>query len=118
MPRRGDDFSRGYTPAYGDLVHLNWNPALGSEMINPHYGLVLSQTNFNIATGLAVITPITSKVGKVSGFELEIISKNVNGVAILSQFRTFDYQVRSVQYEATISESLIAEAVRRVKLIF
>lgn len=118
MPRKGDDFSRGYIPAYGDLVHLNWNPAVGSEMKDPHYGLVLSQNDFNIGTGFAVISPITSKVGKLSGFEFEIISTKVNGVAILSQFRTFDYQNRSIAYEATIAQTLIDEAVRRVKLIF
>jgi mRNA-degrading endonuclease toxin of MazEF toxin-antitoxin module len=118
MPRRGDDFSRGYVPGRGDIVHLDWNPATGHEMKGPHYGLVLSQDAYNIATGLAVLSPITSKLGKLSAFEFEIHSGRVNGVAVLSQFRSLDYQARRLQYEGKLTSEQIDEACRRVKMVF
>lgn len=117
MPSRGDDFAKGYVPSRGDVVHLDWNPALGHEMKGPHYGLVLSQDAYNIGTGLVVVSPITSKVGKLSAFEFEVRAGRVNGVAVLSQFRTLDYQTRSIQYEGTVSAEQIDEAARRVRMV-
>ncbi len=62
MPRRGDDFAHGYTPALGDVVHLNWAPSEGREMKGPHYALVLSADLYNVGTELVVVCPVTSKV--------------------------------------------------------
>ena len=117
MPSKGDDFTKGYVPSRGDVVHLDWTPALGHEMKGPHYGLVLSQDAYNIGTGLVVVSPITSKVGKLSAFEFEVRAGRVNGVAVLSQFRTLDYQTRGIQYEGTIAVEQIDEAVRRVRMV-
>ena len=69
------------------------------------------------STGLVVVSPITSKVGKLSAFEFEIRTGRVNGVAVLSQFRTLDYQTHSIQFEGAISAELIDEATRRVRMI-
>ena len=118
MPRRGDDFARGYAPALGDVVHVDWAPSLGREMRGPHYALVLSADLYNMATGLAVLCPITSKVGKLSDFEFPVRSGRVNGAAILSELRSLDYQARSVRYEASVPPAAVAEANRRVRMIF
>ncbi|MBF0166233.1 MAG: type II toxin-antitoxin system PemK/MazF family toxin [Alphaproteobacteria bacterium] len=118
MAKRGADFRQGYVPGRGDIVHLDWAPSIGHEMKGPHYGLVLSQDAYNIGTGLAVVAPITSKLGKLSSFEFPLRAGRVNGVAILSQFRTLDYQSRCIQFEASISADDIDEACRRVKMVF
>jgi mRNA-degrading endonuclease toxin of MazEF toxin-antitoxin module len=117
-PRRGADFSQGYVPRCGDVVHLNWNPSLGHEQRGPHYGLVLSADQFNVATGMAVVSPITSKAGKLSGFEFPVRAGRVNGVAVLSELRTLDYQARSIQFESSVAAVEIAEANRRVRMVF
>jgi len=118
MPRRGQNFEGGYTPRRRDIVHLNWAPAVGHEMTNPHYGLVLSADKFNVGTRLCIVVPITSKGGKLSGFELAVQAGRVNGAAILSAVRSIDYQARDVQFEDTVVSGLIAEANRRICLIF
>jgi mRNA-degrading endonuclease toxin of MazEF toxin-antitoxin module len=87
-------------------------------MRGPHYALVLSADLYNVATGLAVLCPITSKVGKLSDFEFPVRSGRVNGAAILSELRSLDYQARSIQYEGKVSPVAIAEANRRVRMIF
>src|SRR4051795_9706586 len=98
MARRGADFATaGYVPELGDVLHLNWDPSTGHEMKGRHYGLVLSATPFNVATGLVVVSPITSKRGKLSHFEYEVKAGRVSGVAILSEVRSLDYQTRSIQ---------------------
>jgi mRNA interferase MazF len=118
VPGRGDDFARGYTPAPGDVVHVDWAPSLGREMRGPHYALVLSADLYNVATGLAVLCPITSKIGKLSDFEFPVRSGRVNGAAVLSELRSLDYQTRSVQYETKVPPAAIGEANRRVRMIF
>jgi mRNA-degrading endonuclease toxin of MazEF toxin-antitoxin module len=87
-------------------------------MKGPHYALVVSATLFNQGTGLAVLCPITSKVGKLSAFEFAIVVGRVNGVAILSDLRSIDYQERSVQYENAVNPDVVGEANRRIRMIF
>jgi mRNA interferase MazF len=119
MPRRGDDFARqGYVPELGHVVHMNWDPAVGHEMKGPHHALVVSAGPFNHGTGLAVLCPITSRIGKVSAFEFEVTAGRVRGVAILSALRSIDYQARSVRYEGEIRADAISEANRRIRMIF
>jgi mRNA interferase MazF len=118
VPRRGVDFAHGYTPCLGDVVHLNWAPSEGREMRGPHYVLVLSADSYNVATGLVVVCPITSKIGKLSNFELPVRTGRVNGAAILSDVRSLDYQARIIQYEHKVSFSEIAETNRPVRMIF
>lgn len=117
MAKRGDDFAAGYVPRRGDVVHLNWNPSVGHEMNGPHYGLVLSQDIFNVGTGFIIVSPITSKQGKLSGFEFPVQAGRVQGVVVLSEVRTIDYQNRSVQFEAAVSPDHVEEACRRVRMV-
>ncbi len=119
MARRGDSFAgQNYVPTLGDIVHLDWSPAAGHEMIGPHYGLVLSADLYNQATGLVIVAPITSKAGKLSGFELPIKAGRVAGVAVLSSLRALDYQSRTIQFEHGGDPATTAEANRRVRMIF
>ncbi len=118
-PKRGDNFAaNGYVPRLGDAVHLDWSPVIGNEMRGPHYGLVVSADLFNQGTGLSVVVPITSKGGKLSGFELPIRAGRVNGVAVLSGLRSLDYQSRDIRFEAECSPAAVAEANRRLRMVF
>jgi len=87
-------------------------------MAGPHYGLVLSADLYNQATGLVIVAPVTSKGGKLSGFELPVLAGRINGVVVLSGLRSLDDQGRDIQYEATADVATVAEADRRVRMIF
>ena len=113
--------TRGFltdTPALGDVVHLNWAPSEGREMKGPHHALVLSADLYNVGTGLLVVCPVTCKVGKLSDFEFPVRVGRVNGAAILSELRSLDYQARSIQFEGKLPGAGVAEANRRVRMIF
>lgn len=119
MAKTGDSFRKnGYVPQLGHIVHLDWSPALGHEMLGPHYGLVLSADVFNIATGLCVVCPITSKTGKFGGFELPITAGKIKGGLLLSALRSVDYENRDIQFAAVADPQDTAEANRRVRMIF
>lgn len=117
-PKQGQTFAHnGYVPAQGHVVHLNWDPAVGHEMKGPHYGLVVSATDFHHGTGLCFVCPITSKVGKLSAFEMPITAGRVNGAVILSALRSIDFQTRDLQFETTGDPTLTAEATRRLRMV-
>jgi mRNA-degrading endonuclease toxin of MazEF toxin-antitoxin module len=119
VPRRGDNFqTASYVPLLGDVVHVDWSPAVGHEMAGPHYGLVMSADLFNQSTGLVLAAPITSKGGKLSGFEIPIQVGRVSGVIVISALRSLDYLRRDIQYEAKANPALVAEANRRLRIIF
>ena len=119
MTNKGDNFlNNGYVPRFGDIVHLDWNPAVGSEMMGPHYGLVVSADDYNIGTGLCMVCPITSKTAKLSGFELPIQAGRVDGAVILSALRPVDFQVRNLQFECPADPRAATEANRRIRMIF
>lgn len=117
MPKRGDSFgTASYVPAFGDIVHLDWSPTIGREMKDPHYGLVISATAFNQATGIAAIVPITSKGGKISSFELPVRSGRVDGVAVISDIRCLDYMTRKIEFENHGAEATAIAANKRIHL--
>ena len=75
-------------------------------MIDPHYGLVVSLTAFNVATGYVVVIPITSKRDKLSSFELAVKVGRVDGVALPSGLRSLDYTARDIRFEARAPATL------------
>lgn len=99
-------------------MHLDWSPTIGREMTGPHYGLAISADLFNHGTGTVMVVPITSKGGKLSGFELPVRAGRVNGVAVLSGLRSLDYQSRDVQFEAKADATTVTEANRRIRMVF
>lgn len=118
MPSRRDSFqSANYVPRKGDIVHLDWSPASGSEMLGPHYGLVVSEEMFNHASGMVYILPITSKVNKTGNLQLPISAGRVQGVALLSGLRSLDYQTRNIEFETTCNPVTVGEAARFLGLI-
>ncbi len=119
MPRRGDNFQKAsYVPLLGDVVHLDWSPTVGHEMAGPHYGVVMSADLFNQSTGMVLAAPITSKGGKLSGFEVPIQAGRVSGVIVIVALRSLDYQSRDIQYEGKANPALVGEANRRLRMIF
>jgi mRNA interferase MazF len=59
-----------YIPAWGDIIKLNFNPTLGREQAGYRPALIVTPQEFNRATQLALVCPITSKI---KGFNLEVI---------------------------------------------
>ncbi|WP_448189241.1 type II toxin-antitoxin system PemK/MazF family toxin [Azospirillum sp. sgz301742] len=107
-----------YTPRRGDIVHFDFSPQVGREMKGPHYGLVISHERYSIATGWAVVCPITSKTDKVSGFQVPLPpGGRVRGVVLSSELRTIDFSARNVTFEGSAPKPLVDAVVSNVKQI-
>jgi mRNA interferase MazF len=87
-----------YTPDRGDILFTNFSPQAGHEMRGEHPCIVLSESQFSVATGLMVVCPITSKV-KGSPFEVILPPHlRTKGCVVASEVRTQDYFARGVRF--------------------
>jgi mRNA interferase MazF len=108
---------RSYTPKRGDLVHMNFSPSAGHEMAERHYAIVLSATEYNRKSRMAVVCPITSRVHGWP-FEVEVPvgllppKKGVGateGVIVADGVRQVDYRQREMEFIAEAPRALVEE---------
>ena len=99
-----------YIPARGDIIKLDFDPTLGREQSGYRPALIITPKQFNQATRLALVCPITSQV---KGFPLEVVLPDgfiTSGVILTFQVKTIDWHSRGVKY----IESLPLETMEEV----
>lgn len=88
---------QGYVPARGDLVWLQFSPHAGREQAGHRPALVLSQEDYNRASGLALLCPITSRI-KGYSFEVPLpAGLKVQGAILSDHVRSVDWVARGVE---------------------
>ncbi len=106
-----------YQPARGDLIWLDFTPQSGTEQAGRRPALVLSAREFNIATGLAYVCPITSK-GMGSSFEVPLPrGAGVTGFVLSDHMRSLDWIARQATFIATVAEETLREVLGRIEAI-
>ena len=109
--------TKRYVPERGDIVMCDFNPVAGHEQAHHRPALVLSPQVFNKTTGLAVLAPITSTV-RGHGLEVQINSPGTQGVALIQQIRSVDFEARKASFRERAEPSAITEACRKAALLF
>ena len=99
-----------YIPAKGDIVWLDFDPQSGREIMKTRPSLVLSERKFNIASGLIVVMPISSK-SKNNKFEVKFKCPDVVGVILSYQFHSFDWQSRRAKKIGEVSRLVLEECI-------
>lgn len=108
---------RFYQPDRGDLIHLHFTPHAGTEQAGRRPALVLSPQNFNIATGLAFVCPITNQV-KGSSFEVALPrGTGLTGVVLSDHLRSLDWLSRQADFHAKAPDDLMMEVLGRIEAI-
>jgi len=106
-----------YQPDRGDFIYVDFTPQAGTEQAGRRPALVLSPRNFNIATGLAAVCPITNTS---TGGQFEVpIPRGVklSGVILSHQFRTLDWLSRNADFHSKANEDLMWEVLGRIEAI-
>lgn len=86
-----------YTPDAGDIAWIDFSPHSGSETAQRHPGVVLTPAAYSVATGLALVVPVTTKA-KGGSFEVPIRgARRAKGVALANELRTIDYIARRAE---------------------
>jgi len=106
-----------YQPDRGDFIYLHFSPQAGTEQAGRRPALVLSPRTFNIATGLALVCPVTSQV-KGSPFEVSIPQgAGVSGVVLSDHLRSLDWIERKAEFRSHAPASVAEEVIARVRAI-
>ena len=106
-----------YQPDRGDFVWLDFTPHAGKEQAERRPAIVLSPRAFNVATGLAMVCPITNQQ-KGSPFEVALpAGGRPTGVILTSHCRSLDWLARRAERIGTAPDGLteaVAEHVRAI----
>ena len=106
-----------YQPERGDFVYLDFTPQAGTEQAGRRPALVLSPRDFNTATGLAVVCPITN-TDTGSRFEVRLPrGTKPTGVIPSHQFRTVDWIARDARFLSKANDELSWEVLGRIEAI-
>ena len=88
----------------GDVVEFDFSPSVGHEPAGRRPGLVVSSVDFNMATSMTLVCPITSRD---NGFPLHLELPELDeccGWVVLEQVRCFDLSGRDARVIAHLDE--------------
>ena len=106
-----------YIPQRGDIVKLNFDSTLGREQAGYRPAIIVTTREFNQATRLALVCPITSKI---KGFNLEVSlpdGLSTRGVVLAFQVKTIDWVERQVKYMESLPEETIEEVISKLQVL-
>ncbi len=97
-----------YVPEAGDIVFMDFDPQVGREQAKRRPALVLTDTRYNRASGLAVVCPLTSK-RKPYPFALPIALGNTEGAVLVDQLKSLDWAGRRAEFHSRATASLVTK---------
>ena len=105
-----------YIPKRGDIVWLEFNPQIGHEQSGFRPALIISGEIYNKKTGLCLAMPITSRI-KGYPFEVNIKTKNIQGVILSDQIKSLDFKLRKIKFCDRIDKETLENALDKLSLL-
>ncbi len=104
----------------GDIYLVSLDPSAGHEQSGSRPVLVVSPTEFNEATKLPVILPITSggEFARRLGFAVPVTGIKITGVVRCDQPRVIDLAARHARKVDTLPEAIMDEVLAKVATLF
>jgi mRNA interferase ChpB len=104
----------------GDIYMVSLNPTQGREQQGHRPVLIVSPTEFNAATKLPVVLPITNggDFARRIGFSVEIRGIKTTGLIRCDQPRVLDIAERGGRKVDTLPEVLLDEVLAKVATLF
>ena len=97
---------------------MEFTPNAGTEQGGKRPALVLSPRDYNIATGHAHVVPITTKTGKLSGFDVEVPrGAQLTGVILSNQIRDLDWMARNAEFHSKCDADTLMQVLCRIEAI-
>ena len=99
---------------------VSLDPTLGPEQRGQRPVLVVSPTQFNEATKLPVVLPITSggDFARRIGFAVPLAGVKTTGVVRCNQPRVLDLEARAGRKVDSLPDEILAEVLARVVTLF
>jgi len=110
-----------YTPDRGDIVHLQFDPASGTEMKGLHFGLVVSAKAFN-RRGLAMICPISqggAASARTYGTVVTLMGSGTDtqGAVHCHQVKSLDWRARKAKFKEAVPAVIVEDVAARIDAI-
>lgn len=104
----------------GDIYLVSLNPAQGREQQGHRPVLIVSSTQFNAATKLPVVLPITNggDFARRIGFAVEITGINTTGLVRCDQPRVLDIAERNGRKVDTLPAALLDDVLAKLATLF
>ena len=104
----------------GDIYLVSLDPTAGHEQSGSRPVLIVSPDEFNQATQLPVILPITNKgaFARNLGFAVPISGIKTTGIIRCDQPRVLDLTIRLGQKVDTLPNSIMEDVLARVVTLF
>lgn len=110
------------TPQRGDIVHLQFDPASGTEMKGPHFGLVVSSAEFNARFRKAWICPISqgaADVAREASFLVTLMGTGCKTVGNVHthQLKSLDFVTRQARKVESVPRVVMDEVLDRLRVV-
>lgn len=104
----------------GDIYLVSLDPTQGHEQQGYRPVLVISPTEFNLATRLPVVLPITTggAFARRIGFAVELVGTTTTGIVRCDQPRVLDLAARQGRKVESVPNDLLNEVLARVVTLF
>jgi len=104
----------------GDIVIVDFDPALGSEQKGKRPGLVVSNDIYHAKTnGFIIIVPITSTLATNYPLHVDLDQRTKTfGQIMCEQVKTMDTKVRAIKTIEKIPQDLLEKTIKIIKLQF
>jgi mRNA interferase MazF len=97
-----------YIPEAGDIAMLDFDPQVGREQAKRRPALVLTDRNYNRASGLVVVCPLTSK-RKPYPFALPVTVDKIEGAILVDQLKSMDWAGRRAKFHSKTEPALLGK---------
>ena len=104
-----------YVPEKGDIVWIDFELQKGREITKTRPAVVLSPSNYNLKSELALFVPITSSI---KGYPFEIVIKynDLSGAILCDQIRSMDWKERKATKITSLENKLLNEVLSKIRL--
>jgi mRNA interferase MazF len=105
-----------YVPEKGDFITLSFDPQSGHEQKGRRPALVISNSLFNKATGLAIVCPITNTNRNIP-FHLPVPgASSLTGFVMAEQVKSVDYNARRAKFVEKAPAQFVEDVVAVVEV--
>lgn len=102
-----------YLPEAGDLVWVNFDPQAGREQAKNRPALVMTGSDFNAATGLLVVCPVT-RTDRPWRTRVPLTGTETIGFVMIEQVKSIDWQARGAAFIERVPQPLFDDVKSRI----
>jgi mRNA interferase MazF len=102
-----------YLPDQGDLAWINFDPQMGREQARNRPALILTASDFNAATGLLVVCPVT-RTERPWRTRVKLVGTKTNGFIMIEQVKSLDWLVRGAAFIERVPQALLDDVKSRI----